>query len=80
VKANLHHGERPVECEPSHRCCSRACPGRLDPGRAVARIARQAESCLKFSRPKVSSVTILFNSRGGLMPPAFERELKAALS
>jgi hypothetical protein len=46
----------------------------------VARIARQAESRLKFSRPKVSSVTILFNSRGGLMPPAFERELKAALS
>jgi hypothetical protein len=51
-----------------------------DPGRAVARIAKQAELRLKFSRPKVSSVTILFDSRRGLMPPAFERELKAALS
>jgi hypothetical protein len=45
----------------------------------VARIAKQAESRLKFSRPKVSGVTILFDSRGGLMPPAFERELTAAL-
>jgi hypothetical protein len=51
-----------------------------DPGRAVARIAKQAESRLKLSRPKVSSVMILFDSRGGLMPPAFERELTAALS
>src|SRR5712664_181625 len=49
-------------------------------GRHVARIAKQAELRLKFSRPKVRSVTILFDSRGGLMPPAFERELKAALS
>jgi hypothetical protein len=51
-----------------------------DPGRAVARIAKQAESRLKLSRPKVSSVMILFDSRGGLMPPAFERELTGALS
>jgi hypothetical protein len=50
-----------------------------DPGRAVARIVRQAKSRLALKRPQVTDVNFIFDSAGGPMPAAFKRELDAAL-
>jgi hypothetical protein len=52
---------------------------KADPGRATARIVKQAKSRLTFKNPQVTGVTFIFNSQGAVMPAAFRSELDTAL-